>query len=159
MRRSSNPGCAASNVAAGIFTRTSPLAGTSSACVLRHSLGSNARHVCAATTIVKATMRQKLWSGGDRGICFIVFRGCGKKPLIQKRRENCDYRDGDERADAIKLIKLRKIVKEKFHDCDAKQCQAGVTRRRHSFSDSDNEQQKSEQPPCDAVAHVAREIT
>jgi hypothetical protein len=50
---------------------------------------------------------------------FIAFRGCGEKPLIQKRRHNCDYSDGDKRADAIELIKLRKIVKEKFHDCDA----------------------------------------
>src|SRR5204863_4776230 len=106
-----------------------------------------------------ATMTLKLWSGWERGVRFIVFRGCGKKPLIQKRRENCNYGDGEERADAIELIKLRKIVKEKFHDCDAKQCQAGVTRRRDSFSDSDNEQQKSEQRPCNAVAHVAREIT
>src|SRR4029079_9268743 len=90
---------------------------------------------------------------------FIVLRACGEKPLIQKRRENGDYRDGDERADAIELIQLRKIVKEKFHDCDTKQCQTGVTRRSDSFSNSDNEQQKSEQRPCDAVAHVAREIT
>src|SRR5580765_1860274 len=157
MRRSSSPGCAASNVVAGRFTCTSPAAGISSVCVLRHSLGSNARHAWAVT-IADATMTQKLWSGRDRGIRFIVFRDCGEKPLIQERRENCDHGDGDKRADAIELIKLRKIVKEKFYDCDAKQCQAGVTRRSDSFSDSDNEQQKGEQPPCDAVAHVAREI-
>src|SRR5439155_22754947 len=101
MRRSSSPGCAASNVAAGTFTRTSPLAGTSSVCVLRHSLGSNARHVCAATTIVNATMAQNLCSGRDRSIRFIVFRGCVEKPMIQKRRENGDYSDDDERNDPI----------------------------------------------------------
>jgi hypothetical protein len=31
--------------------------------VLRHSLGSNARHAWAATKIADAAMMQKLWSG------------------------------------------------------------------------------------------------
>src|SRR5262245_25948748 len=143
MRRSSRPACAASNVATGTFMRTSPFAGTLSACMLRHSLGSNARHVCATTTIVNPITAQTLLSRRNRCIRFI-FCGGGQKPLIQKRCENCDDCDGDERADAIQLIKLGKIVKEKFHDCDAEQCQACVARRRGSFSDSDNEQKKGE---------------
>src|SRR5215831_3287259 len=119
MRRSSSPGCAAFSVVVGIFMRASPFAGTSSVCVFRQSLGSNVGLVCASTTIVSTTKTQKLWSRRDRSVRFIAFRGCSKKPLIQKRRHNCDYRDGDERADAIKLIKLRKIVKEKFQNGDA----------------------------------------
>src|SRR5512133_3417207 len=96
MRRSSSPGWAAFKVAAGRFTRTRSLVGTSSVCVLRHSLGSNARLVCPSKTMVSA-----------------------KKTQIKKRRHNCDDRDGYKRTDTIQLIKLRKIVKEKFQDCDA----------------------------------------
>src|SRR5438046_3824603 len=110
------------------------------------------------TSISILTIARKFWIGTHRAILFFFFIGYGEKPLIQKRRDNRDYGDGDERADPVELIKLRKIVKEQFHDCNTEQCQASVTRRRDSFLDSDNEQQKSEHPPCDTVAHDARKI-
>ena len=49
---------------------------------------------------------------------MIGFLRGREESLIQKRREDRDNGDNDERADAIELIELRKIVEEKFYDGD-----------------------------------------
>src|SRR5216117_3437345 len=67
--------------------------------------------------------------------------------------------DADERADTIKLIELRKIVEEKFHDCGSEQAETCVADRGSSFAHADNEQKQGKQGPGDAVAHIARETS
>jgi hypothetical protein len=50
----------------------------------------------------------------NRGFGLIVYLHGREKPLIQKRCEDGDYSHGDKRADTVKLVQLRKVVKEKF---------------------------------------------
>src|SRR5436190_4060538 len=100
-----------------------------------------------------------LWSRCDCGSDFVRFPRDAEESMIQKRCKNRDNSNDDERADAIKLIELRKVVKEKFHDGDPEQAETRVTDRCGSFAHAHYEQKQGEQRPGDAVTHVPRKIS
>ena len=62
-------------------------------------------------------------------ISLCCFLCSPEESLIQERCKNCDNRDNDERAYAIELIELRKVVEEKFYDGDAEQAETRVAHR------------------------------
>src|SRR5205823_12463830 len=102
---------------------------------------------------------EALRSRCDCGFDFVGFFCGAEKSLIQKGCDNCDNSDDDERADTIKLIELRQVVEEKFHDCGSEQAETCVADRGSSFAHADNEQKQGKQGPGDAVAHIARETS
>src|SRR5207237_8253361 len=82
-----------------------------------------------------------------------------EESLIQERCKNCDNGDNDKRADAIKLVELRKVMKEKFYDGGAEQAKTRVAHSWNLLADANDKHQQREQCPGDAIAHISGEIS
>src|SRR6266480_1943220 len=156
-RKSSSEGRKASSVAGGSATLTSPGAGTSIGCRCCHSVNVAATE-WPATKLASSSPASSR-SRRERSFVFISPGKGGGEALIEERRDDRDHRDAHQRADAVKLGQLRKVVEEQLQDRDAQQAKRGVTCRRDPLDQTRNEQQERKQRPGDAVSHVAREVS
>src|SRR2546427_5368936 len=156
-RKSSSEGRKASSVAGGSATLTRPGAETSIGCRCCHSVNVAATEWPA--TKLASTSPARSRSRRKRSFVFISPGKGGGESLIEERRDDRDHRDAHQRADAIKLGQLRKVVEEQLQERDAQQPERGVTCRRDPLDQTRHEQQERKQRPGDAVTHVAREVS
>src|SRR5437660_3600536 len=156
-RKSSSEGRKASSVAGGSATLTSPASGISIGCRCCHSVNVAATEWPATKLASNSPARSR--SRRKRSFVFISPGKSGGESLIEERRDDCDHGDAHQRADAIKLGQLRKVVEEQLQERDAQQRERGVTCRRDPLDQTRHEQQERKQRPGDAVTHVAREVS
>src|SRR5437879_2845195 len=156
-RKSSSEGRKASSVAGGSANLTRPGAGTSIGCRCCHSVNVAATEWPATKLASSSPARSR--SRRKRSFVFISPGNRGRKSLIEERRDDRDHRDARQRADAIKLGQLRKVVEEQLQERDAQQRERGVARRRDPLDQTRNEQHERKQRPGDTVSHVAREVS
>src|SRR6266446_3258133 len=106
--------CARSFCAARIFSNTGRTSQFLSGCRSCSSFSALCDFGRRSADQHNAARPQSLRCRWNRGFGSIVFLHGREEPLIQKRCEDRDYGHHDERADAVKLVELRKVVKEKF---------------------------------------------
>src|SRR4051812_32643271 len=132
-RRSSSPGRAASRVAGGSTSLSTPARSTDSDWRFFHSASSSPRPVNGHASNAKR-------NSDELGFLRGIFLRAGHEVLVSKRGHDRDDRDAKQRADAIQCFESREIVEEQFQQGHAQQGHRRIPARADAANNADEKE-------------------